>query len=201
RRALAVAGEVIRAAGVAIDIVDIGGGFPVAYPDMDPPPLGAFLAEIEEGFESLGLPAHVRLWAEPGRALVAGGGSVVVQVQQRRGDALYVNDGVFGALADAGALGFRYPVRALRPEGAGLSGNLVPFRFFGPTCDSADAMRGPFLLPAGIAEGDWIEIGQLGAYGGALRTGFNGFDRARIAEVRDGPLPSVRHRPKIARAA
>ena len=68
------------------------------------------------------------------------------------------------------------------------TGALVGFSFFGPTCDSADAMRGPFHLPADVAEGDWIEIGQLGAYGGCLRTAFNGFDRARLVEVRDGPL-------------
>ena len=56
----------------------------------------------------------MRLWAEPGRALVAGGGSVVVQVQLRRGDTLFVNDGVYGSLSDAGALGFRFPARRIR---------------------------------------------------------------------------------------
>ena len=95
----------IRAAGVKVDVIDVGGGFPVAYPDQEPPPLGAFFAEIEAGFDRLDLPGR-RLWAEPGRALVAAGTSVVVQVQARRGDALYVNDGVYGSLADAGTLGF-----------------------------------------------------------------------------------------------
>ncbi len=187
RRAFGVAGAVIAAAGVAIDIVDVGGGFPVVYPDVEVPPLGAFMAEIEAGFEAIDLPG-ARLWAEPGRALVAGGGSVVVQVQARRGDALYLNDGVYGSLADAGSLGFRYPVRCLRPQGVAPSEGLRAFSFFGPTCDSADVMRGPFLLPGDIAEGDWIEIGQLGAYGACLRTGFNGFDRARVAEVAATPL-------------
>ena len=230
RRALALVGEVIRVAGVAIDIVDVGGGFPVAYPDVEPPKLGAFIAEIADGFGLLGLSAATRLWAEPGRALVAGGGSVVVQVQLRRGnpvgalpgdavgaplfdtvgalpgdaplfDALYVNDGVYGSLADAGALGFRYPVRLIRPDGAAPAAALRPFSLFGPTCDSADAMAGPFLLPADVAEGDWIEIGQLGAYGGCLRTGFNGFDRARIVEVRDAPLPSLVDTAELAAAA
>jgi len=186
RAALALAGEVVAAAGVKIDVVDVGGGFPVAYPDMEPPPLGAFLAEIEQGFEALGLPG-ARLWAEPGRALVAAGGSVVVQVLARRGDALYVNDGVYGSLSDAGALGFRYPVRCLRDTAAPVA---RPFRFFGPTCDSADVMAGPFWLPEDVAEGDWIEIFQLGAYGASLRTGFNGFDRARIVEVAD-PAPAA----------
>ncbi len=192
RTAMAIAGAVIAEAGVAIDIVDVGGGFPVVYPGVELPSLGAFMAEIEAGFERLGLPG-ARLWAEPGRALVAGGGSVVVQVQGRRGDALYLSDGVYGSLADAGALGFRYPVRCIRPAGA-CTGPLRGFSFFGPTCDSADVMRGPFYLPDDIAEGDWIEIGQLGAYGACLRTGFNGFDRARIVEVFDLPLDGMSRR-------
>ena len=183
REALALAGEIIAASGVEIDVVDVGGGFPVAYPDQEPPAIGAFFAEIEAGFEALRVPG-ARLWAEPGRALVAAGTSVVVQVQARRGDALYVNDGVYGSLADAGTLGFRYPVRLIRPEGAAAA-ETIGFSLFGPTCDSADVMRGPFLLPADVAEGDWIEIGQLGAYGACLRTAFNGFDRARIVEVED----------------
>jgi ornithine decarboxylase len=187
RAAIALAGAVIRAAGVPVELLDVGGGFPVAYPGIEPPPLGAFLAEIEAAFEALALPA-TRLWAEPGRALVAGGVSVVVQVQLRRGDALYVNDGVYGSLSDAGAWNFRFPARLLRPDGPAPSDILRPFAFFGPTCDSADAMRGPFLLPEDVREGDWIELGQLGAYGACLRTGFNGFDRARLVEVRDAPM-------------
>jgi ornithine decarboxylase len=187
RDALDLAGQVVRGAGVAVEIIDVGGGFPVSYPDVEPPPLGAFLAEIEAGFERLELP-QARLWAEPGRALVAGGGSVVVQVQQRRGDALYVSDGVYGSLADAGPLGFRYPVRLIRADGLVPLAQHIGYSFFGPTCDSSDAMRGPFMLPADVVEGDWIEIGQLGAYGGCLRTAFNGFDRARLVEVRDEPL-------------
>jgi ornithine decarboxylase len=188
RDALALTGQVIRAAGVTVDVVDVGGGFPVAYPDQEPPPLGAFFAEIEEGFERLGLPG-ARLWAEPGRALVAAGASVVVQVQGRRGDALYVNDGVYGSLSDAGVLGFRYPVRLVR-AGGDVAAEMEAFSLYGPTCDSADVMHGPFVLPADVREGDWIEIGQLGAYGACLRTAFNGFDRARIVEV-DDAAPEV----------
>jgi ornithine decarboxylase len=188
RRAMATAGAAIEAAGVPVEIVDVGGGFPVSYPDLTPPPLSAYLAEIHRSFAALGLPAGTRLWAEPGRALVAGGASVVLQVQMRRGDALYVNDGVYGTLSDAGALGFRFPVRMIRPGAPDSAVPLRSFTFFGPTCDSADVMNGPFLLPADIEEGDWIEVGQLGAYGTCLRTGFNGFDRGRQVEVRDAPM-------------
>jgi ornithine decarboxylase len=112
--------------------------------------------------------------------------SVVVRVQLRRGDALHINDGIYGSLSDAGVPGFRFPVHLLRQTAS--AAELQPFALFGPTCDSADRMNGPFMLPADVHEGDWIEIGQLGAYGSCLRTAFNGFDRARVVEVADAPL-------------
>ena len=194
-RALGLAGRVIAEAGVPLDMLDVGGGFPVSYPDMVPPPLDDFVAAIRRGFARLGLPAQCRLWCEPGRVLVAPGQSLVVRVTARRDrpedelGALFVNDGVYGSLSDAGAsIGFCFPVRLIR-DGSGVgSEELRPFELFGPTCDSADRMRGPFLLPKDVREGDWIEIGQLGAYGSALRTGFNGFGAASQVEVRDPPL-------------
>lgn len=198
-RALALAAEVIATAGVAVDVVDVGGGFPVAYPGSAPPPLPAFMDAIRAGAALL--PPGVRLWAEPGRALVAGGASVVVQVQQRRGDALYVNDGVYGALSDAGAPGFRFPHRLLRAGGDPVAAVARDFTLFGPTCDSADVMRGPWTLPADVREGDWIEVGQLGAYGTALRTAFNGFDRAHVTEVSDPPMLATAGYDISARAA
>ncbi|HEY1855702.1 type III PLP-dependent enzyme [Acidocella sp.] len=203
REAMALVGRVIQSAGVRVDVIDVGGGFPVAYPDLDPPPLGAFMAEIEASFEQLDLPG-VKLWAEPGRALVAGGGSVVVQVQLRKDNMLYVNDGVYGALADAGALGFRFPTKLLRATGE-TGAALAAFGLFGPSCDSIDVMRGPFMLPDDVAEGDWIEIGQLGAYGACLRTAFNGFDRAALVEVADPAMLETagyeRVEPGLSRAA
>lgn len=187
--AIALAGDVAVAAGVKLDVLDVGGGFPVAYTaDADLPQLAAFMAEIDAGVatlnERLGELAPAEIWAEPGRALVAQGASVVVQVQARKGDALYINDGVYGSLADAGALNWQFPLRPVRRTDAGLR----RFTLFGPTCDSLDRMDGGFWLPEDIAEGDWIEIGQLGAYGATLRTAFNGFDRGQLVEVADAPL-------------
>ncbi len=189
-RAIALAGDVVKASGVAIEVMDVGGGFAVSYPGVTPPPLGAYMAEIEAAVERLDLAVMPRLWAEPGRALVAGGTSVVVQVQHRRGNELFINDGVYGSLSDAGIPAFKFPVRLIR------DGREVPvdegaqrgFVFFGPTCDSVDRMNGPFPLPDDVREGDWIEIGQLGAYGASLRTAFNGFDHARLVEVVDRPM-------------
>jgi ornithine decarboxylase len=185
-RAIALAAEVIADCRVPVDIVDVGGGFPVSYPDMTPS-LGAYITAIATAAETL--PSNVRLWAEPGRALVAGGGSVVVQVQQRRGDTLFVNDGIYGNLSDGGVLGFRFPARRLRlGEVADAQEPAADFDLFGPTCDSAGRMRGPFRLPCDMREGDWIELGQLGAYGACLSTGFNGFGRVDLVEVADPPM-------------
>ncbi|HEX3536740.1 MAG TPA: type III PLP-dependent enzyme [Stellaceae bacterium] len=184
--AVRLAVQAAALSGVAVDIVDVGGGFPVSYPDVVPLPLDAFIAAITEA--AMLFPSGTRLWAEPGRALVAGGGSVVAQVQLRRGQALYINDGVYGSLSDAGVPGFRFPVRCIRPDGDAADADLARFELFGPTCDSADHMKGPFLLPVDIDEGDWIELGQLGAYGACLRTRFNGFDGGQIAEVADPPM-------------
>lgn len=187
-RAIELAGRVIAESGVVIDVLDVGGGFPVSYPDVTPPPLDDFMAAIARGVGRLDLPAHCRIWCEPGRALVAGGVSLVVQVTKRRGGELFINDGVYGSLSDAGVPGFRFPVRLVRPFAAETGAPVAPFAFYGPTCDSADRMNGPFLLPDDVREGDWIEIGQLGAYGACLRTAFNGFDQARLIEVSDRPL-------------
>jgi ornithine decarboxylase len=186
-RAIEMAAEAIALSGVAVEVVDVGGGFPVSYPDTVPPPIADYIAVIAGAAARFA--GEVRLWAEPGRALVAGGASVVAQVQLRRGQALYINDGVYGSLSDAGPPGFRFPCRRIRPDGPQEeAAELCAFELFGPTCDSADRMRGPFLLPDDIDEGDWIEIGQLGAYGACLRTRFNGFDGGGVVEVADPPM-------------
>jgi ornithine decarboxylase len=189
-RAMDMVAEAIAQAGVRVDIIDAGGGFPVSYPDTVPPPIADYVAAIAGSTGRSG--DGLRLWAEPGRALVAGGASLVAQVQLRRGRALYINDGVYGSLSDAGQPGFRFPCRRIRPDepGAGEA-ETCAFELFGPTCDSADRMRGPFLLPDDIRGGDWIEIGQLGAYGACLRTGFNGFDGGGVVEVADPPMLST----------
>lgn len=186
-RALHLAAQVAEAAAVDLDVLDVGGGFPVSYPGMTPPPLDAFIGAIRRGTMGRRRFARARLWSEPGRALAGPGVSLVVQVERRRGQELYINDGIYGSLSDAGAPGFRFPSRLIR-SGGGFSAALEPFALYGPTCDSADRMAGPFLLPADTREGDWIELGQIGAYGPALRTAFNGFDRAGLVEVADPPL-------------
>jgi ornithine decarboxylase len=186
-RAIAYAGEIAVEAGVGLDVLDVGGGFPLAYPGSTPPALDAYIDAIQAAVAGLPAPLAPALWCEPGRALAGAALSVVVRVEHRRGDELFVNDGIYGSLSDAGAPGFRFPVRLIRPDGP-VAAAQRDFVLFGPTCDSVDRMAGPWTLPEDVREGDWIEIGQLGAYGGALRTGFNGFDRAQLVEVDAPPL-------------
>src|SRR5262249_18527015 len=131
------------------------------------------------------------LWAEPGRALVAEGGSLLAKVELRKGDALYLNDGSYGTLFDAAVAKWPFPVKPWPADGREPTGSLKPFRFFGPTCHSWDAAPGPFWLPDDIAEGDYVEIGMLGAYGVAMSTRFNGFGETDTVEVQDAPMASL----------
>ena len=101
---------------------------------------------------------------------------------------LYINDGAYGALYDAAHVGWKFPVEALEDD---LRDPLEDFAFFGPTCDDADFMQGPFPLPGDIQAGDYIEIGMLGAYGAAMKTGFNGFGDAEQVLVANEPMASL----------
>jgi len=190
RHAMAKASQLVLETGVKVDVLDIGGGFPSIYPGLTPPPLSDYMRAIKAALKANPAFDTCQILCEPGRALVAEGGSVVVRVELRKGNMLYLNDGTYGTLFDAGVPGFVYPVKAIRPGGA-LSPEQAEFGFFGPTCDSMDAMKGPFHLPVDIAEGDWIEIGQLGAYGATMRTNFNGFYSDETVELADKPMMSI----------
>ncbi len=178
----------IAEAAVTVDIVDVGGGFPSIYPDLEPPPLEDYFALIHRHFEALPISYSAELWAEPGRALCAEYSSIIVRVEKRRENELYINDGAYGALFDAAHVDWRFPVRALEDD---LIKPLGEFAFYGPTCDDADYMAGPFMLPEDIQAGDFIEIGMLGAYGAAMKTDFNGFGATEGAIVVDEPMASL----------
>ncbi len=175
--------------GVTVDVVDVGGGFPSVYPDMEPPALESYFDAIHRAFEDLPVSYSSELWCEPGRALCAEYSSLIVRVEKRRGAELYINDGAYGALFDAAHVGWRFPVELLRTEISDTRD--MAFSFYGPTCDDMDHMAGPFMLPADVKAGDYIEIGMLGAYGCAMRTGFNGFGNGDTYEVADDPMASL----------
>jgi ornithine decarboxylase len=157
---------------------------------MTPPSLAQYLAAIDQGFAEMMVHEKTRLWCEPGRALVAEGSSLLTRVELRKGDALYLNDGAYGSLFDAAHSSWPYPAKLVRQDpDAGPA--LRPYRFYGPTCDSADHMRGPFWLPEDVREGDYVEIGMIGAYGVAMSTRFNGFGEIETVRSLDPPMASM----------
>jgi ornithine decarboxylase len=186
--------DVAARAKVKVDILDVGGGFPATYPNMTPPPLEQFVDAIKSAAQPF-VDQGAELWCEPGRAMVAAAASMLVRVNLRKGRRLYINDGTYGSLFDAGALNWKFPVRLVRPQKSGRgnthkdanarppSDKMVPFMFYGPTCDNLYKMKGPFFLPEDTQEGDWIEIGMLGAYGSTMQTRFNGFHSEFVATV------------------
>ena len=183
-------GNIIKKTNIIPDFINIGGGFPTIYPDLRPQSLNNYIFEIKKALNNLKLEKQPVLMCEPGRALVAESGSTIVKVVLRKKQKLYINDGTYGSLFDAGFPNIVFPARMI-PNGRIISKKLTAFNFYGPTCDSMDYMKGPFILPNNIKENDYIELGQLGAYGITFRTKFNGFFSDQIFEVEDKAIMSM----------
>ena len=183
-------GNIIKRTKIIPHYINVGGGFPTIYPDLVPQSLDNYFEEIKKSLKNLKLDKLPEIICEPGRALVAESGSTIVRVNLRKKQKLHINDGTYGTLFDAGTPNIVYPSRLIR-NGRIISKKLTSFDFYGPTCDSLDYMKGPFILPNNIKENDYIELGQLGAYGLTFRTQFNGFYSDKIFEVQDKPIMSI----------
>ncbi len=183
-------GNIIKKTKIVPDYINIGGGFPTIYPDLVPQSLENYFEEIIKSLAKLKIEKMPEIICEPGRAIVAESGSTIVRVNLRKKQKLYINDGTYGSLFDAGVPNIVYPTRLITNRRV-ISKKLTSFDFYGPTCDSMDYMKGPFLLPNNIKENDYIELGQLGAYGLTFRTQFNGFFSNEIYEVEDSPIMSL----------
>ncbi len=196
-RAVQAAIDVINSSGVEVEALDIGGGFPANLtPDNPPPPITDYFDAVRATLEKNNR-TDLHLLCEPGRGLVAAGGALVVRVELRKGDLLYINDGTYGGIFESGPCAdLPYPTHMIRGGGRPYSGQMMAFRMAGPTCDSVDMMKGPFMLPADIDEGDWIVIDQLGAYGEVSRTPFNGFDQ--VIRVEQGAKKQAKRSRKAA---
>jgi ornithine decarboxylase len=189
-KGIADIGNIIKKTKIIPDYINIGGGFPAIYPDLVPQSLDSYFEEIKRSLSNLKLEKLPEILCEPGRALVAESGSTIVRVNLRKKQKLYINDGTYGTLFDAGTPNMVYPSRLIK-SGKTISKKLTAFDFYGPTCDSMDYMKGPFLLPNNIKENDYIELGQVGAYGLTFRTQFNGFYSNEIYEVEDEPIMTL----------
>ena len=183
-------GNIIKKTKIIPDVINVGGGFPTIYPDLVPQTMQSYFDEITKGLKNLKLEKLPEIICEPGRALVAESGSTIVRVNLRKKQKLYINDGTYGTLFDAGTPNIVYPSKIIT-NGRIISKKLTSFDFYVPTCDSMDYMKGPFILPNNIKENDYIELGQLGAYGLTFRTQFNGFYSEQIFEVEDDPIMTM----------
>ena len=183
-------GKIIKKTKIIPDYINIGGGFPTIYPDLIPQSLENYFNEIKKSLNNLKLHKMPEIICEPGRAIVAESGSTIVKVLLRKKQKLFINDGTYGTLFDAGVPNIVYPAKLLT-NGRLVSKKINSFDFYGPTCDSMDYMKGPFVLPNNVKENDYIELGQLGAYGLTFRTQFNGFFSDEIFEVEDNPIMTM----------
>jgi ornithine decarboxylase len=185
-------GKIIKKTKIIPNYINVGGGFPTIYPDLIPQSLDNYFDEIKKGLENLKIDNMPEIICEPGRALVAESGSTIVRINLRKKQKLYINDGTYGTLFDAGTPNIVFPAKMIKDTSNKIiSKKLTAFDFYGPTCDSMDYMKGPFLLPNNIKENDYIELGQLGSYGLTFRTQFNGFYSDEIYEVEDSPIMSL----------
>jgi len=182
-------GNIIKKTKIIPSYINVGGGFPTIYPDLVPQSLENYFEEIKKSLNNLKLSKLPEILCEPGRAIVAESGSTIVKVNLRKKQKLYINDGTYGTLFDAGVPNIVYPSRLITK--GRISKKQTAFDFFGPTCDSMDYMKGPFILPNNIKENDYIELGQLGAYGITFRTEFNGFYSNEVYEVEDNPIMTM----------
>ena len=191
-KGIADIGNIIKKTKIIPNYINIGGGFPTIYPDLIPQSLDNYFDEIKKSLKNLKIDNLPEIICEPGRALVAESGSTIVRVNLRKKQKLYINDGTYGTLFDAGTPNIVFPSKMIKDSSNKIiSKKLTAFNFYGPTCDSMDYMKGPFLLPNNIKENDYIELGQLGSYGLTFRTQFNGFYSDEIYEVEDNPIISL----------
>ena len=191
-KGIAEIGNIIKKTKIVPDVINIGGGFPTIYPDLIPQSLDNYFSEINDALSNLKLKKLPEIICEPGRAIVAESGSTIVRVNLRKKQKLHINDGTYGTLFDAGTPNIVFPCKLIKDNtNKFISKKLTAFDFFGPTCDGMDYMKGPFLLPNNIKENDYIELGQLGAYGLTFRTQFNGYYSNEIYEVEDKPIMTM----------
>jgi ornithine decarboxylase len=179
-QAIEMAARTASFAKVDLQALDIGGGFPGPYVGNDVPPFHWYFDTIKEALQTLRKP-DIPLMCEPGRALCTEGMSLITQVVLRKGPRLYINDGRYGSFDELTQPGFLadYPIRAFsrgaKGKAAPLSGRTMPFRVFGPTCDTVDVLPRPLELAESIGVGDFIVFDAMGAYSASSRSHFNGF--------------------------
>lgn len=171
-------------AGVTIARLNVGGGFPNHRVEAILPQLEETFALIDrvtgEAFGAL----RPLLVCEPGRALCGDAYALASRVKALRdGTHVFLNDGVYGALAEMPVIGMIDRMEVIGAGGEKRTGAPVPRIVFGPTCDSIDRLPGELPMPADLAEGDFVVWYGMGSYSTVTNTRFNGFGDLQLATV------------------
>ena len=137
---------------------------------------------MQETFGSENAPL---LECEPGRALVAPAVSLLTRVKmvRRSSREVFLNDGIYGNLMEASQAPRLQPAACLVQSHGAPTGPLEPFTIYGPTCDPMDRLPAAVTLPNNIAEDDFVEFCNIGAYGVATSTNFNGYGSSHMLQV------------------
>lgn len=173
---LHAAARISKAAGVELSRLNVGGGFPAHREAGAAPELAPIFARIHAAAVASFDTALPDLVCEPGRGMVAESFSLLTRIKAVR-DATHVflNDGVYGALAELPLMGTISRVEVRAPDGRMRSDDPVERIVFGPTCDSVDRLPGTLPLPADAQEDDYVLFHGMGAYSAVTSTQFNGF--------------------------
>lgn len=178
------AAEIAKRAGVTIARLNVGGGFPNHR-------LNGVVPQLEETFQLIDRVTaeafgenRPLLICEPGRALCGDAFTLAAKVKSvRDGEHVFLNDGVYGSLAELPLIGVIDRMEVVSPDGQPRTGEIVPRIVFGPTCDSVDRLPGDIPLPGDIAEGDYVIVHGMGAYSVVTNSRFNGFGELALATV------------------
>jgi ornithine decarboxylase len=174
--------QVSEAAAMRPEYLNVGGGFPsVLMPAQRTLKDFVDAIAVASTAQFSGSPPPLR--CEPGSALVTRGGAVLAQVLLMKDAAVYLNDGIYGALAELIHSKVQPPTRVLSRDGEERSGPTRRYRVFGPTCDGFDESPAPFELPRGTRERDWLLLEDMGAYSAPLITNFNGLGEHEFAII------------------
>lgn len=173
---------IAKQAKCALYRLNVGGGFP-SHRWGKQPDLAPIFDMIKHTHAQCFPEGQAMLVCEPGRAMVADSFSLAVRVKTLSDNVIYLNDGIYGGLAEFRDIGHIERYQVISAQNTPLSQADKDFSIFGPTCDSLDHLAVPLPLPTNIQEGDYILFENTGAYTHSIATRFNGYGDVKTIEI------------------
>jgi diaminopimelate decarboxylase len=169
----------LRAAGIYLEYLDIGGGLGVRYSDQKPPSRKKYAQLVSQMVRKLGL--HLLL--EPGRSIIASAGVLltrVVYTKTNRGKTFVVVDSAMNDMMRPALYGATHPITKVTRERSEKSSQKERVDIVGPVCETGDCFLRDWPL-GHVEAGDLLAIWVTGAYGMSQASNYNA--RCRPAEV------------------